>query len=222
LKNGIDSTNNPMLDLVFGGMLAMQTFQCKKLLFVSLLALSMVGVAQAGVIFFPVDATDTYLRTDQAPFADSLATGPVFINLSALGAVPGWILRLQTMGDLCYTNVGCVQLSLPLVAAFTSSTSLGATSVLDRITAISSGAPGVATGLTNYQSLTTNIANDFEVPTGSVLSLVVPAADSFYSDNSDPAPANLGINVEAVPEPGTLFLLASGLGLLFVSRRRRA
>jgi hypothetical protein len=188
-------------------------------------------VAQAGVIFFPVDATDTYLRTDQAPFADSLATGPVFINLSALGAVPGWILRLQTMGDLCYTNVGCVQLSLPLVAAFTSSTSLGATSVLDRITAISSGAPGVATGLTNYQSLTTNIANDFEVPTGSVLSLVVPAgaaylvvgvADSFYSDNSDPAPANLGINVEAVPEPGTLFLLASGLGLLFVSRRRRA
>ena len=91
--------------------------------------------------------------------------------------------------------------------------------------------PGVVTGNTYYGNLTTDISQDFEVPVGSPMSVVVPGGalflavgvtDSFYGDNSDPnGNLKLQLDVSRIPEPGTVLLLASGFGLLAAFRRRR-
>ncbi len=185
------------------------------------------GVANAAPIFIAINPQTSFLRTDPGD-----ASGVYFIDFSSLGIVAGDTLLLQTVGDFCMgSGSSCPEYAVPLIAAFTSGTTLGPQADLYRITPISSGAPGVTTGNTYYSSLTTDIDNDFEIPLGSPLAVVVPGGaaylavgvtDTWYKDNSDPT-SDLGIMLEVsqVPEPGTILLLASGIGLMVAFRRRR-
>jgi len=194
-----------------------------------LMCLSLAGVAQAAPIFHGILPTDTFLRTDSF----DTPTGPVWIYLSSYGIAPGSTVYLQTVGDLCFGGDPCVEQELPLTLVFAADNSQGARSELDQLTAIGppAGIPSRVTGNTWYQDLTTDIAQDFDVPIGSWLSVEVPAgagflavglADSYYADNSD-ADGNLGIllDTEPIPEPGTFLLLASALGAVLLGIRRK-
>ena len=199
-----------------------------KMLLLLVMALSLVGVATATPIFHGIDPTSTFLRTDSI----DASVGPVFVYLSAYGISPGMTISLQTLGDFCFTaGDPCTELAAPTVGVFTSDTSVAGTSVLDRLTAIGppAGITSLVTQNTWFENLTTDISQDFAIPVGSPLSLVVPdganylalgVADAFYADNSDPN-QDLGVVLEAVPEPGTMTLLALGVGMLLVGGLRR-
>jgi len=181
--------------------------------------------AEASPIFYPVNPTSSFLRHDPSDFA----VAPLFIDLAALGVSTGDTILLMASGDYCMMpGAGCTQYVVGLDAAFTVNMSLALPSNLLRISAVSSGLPSVVTPLTYYNHLTTDISQDFLVPNGSWLSVVVPSGanflaigtiDSFYKDNTDPD-SDLGIYIETVPEPSTFLLLASGLGLAAVFLRR--
>jgi len=194
---------------------------------VAVLMLAGVAVLSAAPILVPIDPRTTFLRTD---VGDSY--GVYFVDFNSLGILGGDTLYLQTLGDFCMGNgAGCTEYAVPLVAAFTSTNTLGDRANLDRLSAIASSAPGVVTAPTFYSALTTDIAQDFTVPLASPLSVVVPTGalylavgvtDSYYTDNSDPdGDLKLQLDTSQIPEPGTVLLLASGLGLLVAFRRRR-
>jgi len=199
-----------------------------RFLLVAVLALGAVSVASAAPILVSIDPRTTFLRTDAG---DSY--GVYFVDFSALGINAGDTLYLQTLGDFCMSSgAGCTEYAVPLIAAFASTNTLGDRANLNRLTAIASAAPGVVTGNTYYETLTTDISQDFAIPVGSPMSVVVPAGalylavgvtDSWYTDNSDPdRDLQLQLDVSRIPEPGTVVLLASGFGLLVAFRRRRA
>ncbi len=203
-----------------------------KMLLLLVMALSLVGVATATPIFHGIDPTSTFLRTDST----DTSVGPVFVNLSAYGISPGMTISLQTLGDMCFgAGDPCTEIASPLVGVFTTGTfPLGSTSELNRLIGPigpPSGITSLVTGETWYEHLTTDIPQDFAISVGSPLSVVVPdganylalgVADSFYADNSDPN-QDLGVvlDAEAIPEPGTLTLLALGVGMLLVGGLRR-
>ncbi len=87
---------------------------------------------------------------------------------------------------------------------------------------------------TFFGGVTTDIPEDFsitdtviQIPLGATHLFVAPH-DSFYGDNTDPdGDYAVRIGIAAVPEPGTLLLLSSGLAALGGvawrrDRRRRA
>jgi len=201
-----------------------------RLILMLLMFLSLTGMAQADPIFHGILPTDTFLLTDSV----DTPTGPVWIYLGGYGITPGMTIYLQTVGDLCFgAGDPCLQQELPLTLVFTADNSQGARSELNQLTAIGppTGIPSRVTGNTWFGNLPTDIAQDFDVPIGSWLSVEVPAgagflavglADSYYADNSDPG-GNLGIllDTEAIPEPGTFLLFASGLGAVLLGFRRK-
>lgn len=198
-----------------------------RFLLMAVLVVCSVSVASAAPIFIQIDPRTTFLRTDSGDFS-----GVYFVDFSVLGISAGNTLYLQTLGDFCMGyGAGCTEYAVPLIAAFTSSNTLGDRANLNRLTAIASEAPGVVTGRTYYANLTTDIPQDFAIPLGSPMSVVVPTGarylavgvtDSWYRDNSDPdGDLRLQLDVSRTPEPSTVVLLASGVGVLVAFRRRR-
>ena len=205
--------------------MGLRKYRLTKLAFPLAFILLLTVSAEAAPIFYSVNPTSSFLRHDPNDFA----VAPLFINLGTLGVSAGDTILLMAVGDYCMMpGASCTQYVVGLDAAFTVNMSLALPSNLLRISAVSSGLPSVVTPVTYYNYLTTDISQDFLVPNGSWLSVVVPSGanflaigtiDSFYKDNTDPD-GNLGIYIETVPEPGTVFLLASGLGLAAVFLRR--
>jgi hypothetical protein len=116
-----------------------------------------------------------------------------------------------------------------MIGVFSSTNVLLAPNFLNRVPgAIDAGMP-VVTWSTLYGNMATDILQDFriantivQVPLGANY-LFVAAEDIYYSDNSNPN-GNYGvrITVASVPEPSTILLLPSALGILFFLRKRRA
>ncbi len=198
-----------------------------KLIGLLVLLLSVAGVAYAGPIFEPVGPDDGYLRIEPG---DSSGHGNLIplLDLSLIpGAVPGATLLMQSVGGLCF-SYGTMCMSTSLGAVFTEDTTTAADpNTLQRLlTAIGppQGIADLASPSTYYMGLSTNFEGDFWVPNGSVLSVVIPngvnwlalgVIDSYYRDNTTWEGHTLGVELEvATPEPGTLLLFASGLGLL--------
>lgn len=77
----------------------------------------------------------------------------------------------------------------------------------------------------------TTIPNDFHIPTGTGITVVVPTEatylvvgvlDSYYADDSDPS-GTLGVQINEIsPEPATLGLFGMGMAALLAFRRYRS
>ncbi|MFN0194178.1 MAG: beta strand repeat-containing protein [Aestuariivirga sp.] len=154
----------------------------------------------------------TYLRTN----ADPAAVNATAINLSALGIAAGDVLALEATGDYDADGAGAVfgDTSGDVSAVFSSSSTLGASTLVNRVTGAVSAAnpifggtmPSVTTLSTGVGNFTTDISQDFalgraydgdttvtQVPTGAGF-LFLSARDSFFGDNTDPD-GDFGINI---------------------------
>jgi len=197
---------------------------------------------------FSVNSQSSFLYEDST---DS-QIGPLFIDLSCttgvttncVNAPAGSTLQLIGLGGLCFftfQNGACPGGESPafLGGAFDSNTSLLASSSLNPATSvnrltgsINAGVPNVSQTYlrTFYGNVDTTIPNDFFIPTGLGLTIVVPAGaqylvvgvlDSLYSDNTGNLSVEINQITSSVPEPATFGLLAAGLGGLALLQRRR-
>jgi PEP-CTERM motif len=167
------------------------------------------------------------------------------LNAPCVSAPAGTTIQIIALGNLCFLpGTGCTEYPASLGGAFDSNNLLVSSASLtggnvNRLTG-SVNAPGtvdvshVSYFNTYFGNIDTTIPNDFLIPTGNGIMVVVPTGanylvvgvmDSYYADNSDPL-NNLAVQINAfvpsIPEPGTIGLLAAGLGAFaFVRRERR-
>jgi hypothetical protein len=165
-------------------------------------------------------------------------TCPIGVTTNCVNAPAGTSLTLIGLGLTCYTQIGCPPESAPtLGGVFDSNNVLLPSGSLppgnvNRLTGtINAGAP---TNLvfhnpflnTYYGNVDTTIPNDFYIPTGAGLTVVVPSGanflvigllDSFMGDNSDPS-HTLALQINGIgppaPEPGTIGLMLAGIALI--------
>jgi hypothetical protein len=191
-------------------------------------------------------------------------SGPVsalFLNLASLGATAGETLQIIGVGAECFQGVtNCPPESSPeLGGVFDSNNTELASSSLTPCSPQPSCPTGVdpltgtlaVVGLpaqplvtnnpylnTYYGNVNTTIPNDFYIPTGTGITVVVPngatylvvgVLDSYYADDSDPS-GTLAVQINeitsshqsSVPEPATLGLFGMGITALVAFRRYRS
>jgi len=130
-----------------------------------------------------VSSRHTFLRTD----ASDATNPPVIVRLSEAGFGPGRVIRMHTEGMYSSPARSFVY------ALFSATDQVLGRETLQRVPgAIQSDAPMFATGNTYFDSLSTDIPQDFQVTT-SGLTLAMPEGarylvlgfyDSWYNDNS--------------------------------------
>lgn len=229
----------------------------------ALLALAGVCASASSITLgtFAVNPQATFLY--EAP-QDTSASAPVialFLNLSSLDVTAGETLQIIGVGSECFVGlVGCPPESpADLAGVFDSNNTELASSSLTPCTPQPTCTPGVdrltgtvpVVGLPSQPTVTNNaylntyfggvnttIPNDFYIPTGTGITVVVPTGasylvvgvlDSYYADDSDPS-GTLGVEVNeitssqqsAVPEPATLGLFGMGITALLAFRRHRS
>lgn len=155
---------------------------------------------------YPLDPRATYLRTNQ----DS-PLPPLVLDLPALGIAPGQWLRLESTGAFRYINGGLDDYR-SLVAVFSNSAQLLATSVQQRVPGAIAAGPAFVSGGTYYGNLPIDVPQDFfvsrqtwddgvlvEVPAGAS-HLFLGVHDSLFNDNADPN-GDFGARVTVVATP---------------------
>jgi len=142
------------------------------------------GLVPAGI--YSIDPRATYLLTSQ----DSAPNAKAFL-LAEMSLSPGDFIRLQQFGDY---KPGTIynDASKGLIAVFSGTNILLSSNLLNRVQDALDAGIDVATSVTFYGSLATDIPEDFlindtyvQIPQGAAY-LFIAASDSLYRDNSDP------------------------------------
>lgn len=141
---------------------------------------------------FPMSPKAAFHRLNQ-----DTAAAPLVLDLVALGISPGQYLRVGTVGAFRYINGGQDNYR-SLVGVFSSSSTLLATNVQQRVPDAIAAGPTFASGGTYYGSLPMDIPQDFfasrntwddhvvvRVPNGAAF-LFLAVHDSLFNDNVDP------------------------------------
>ncbi len=141
---------------------------------------------------YPLNPRSTFLRTNN----DS-PQPPLVVDLGALGVAPGTWLRVGTTGGFSYISGGADGFH-SLIGVFSSSSTLLATSVQNRVPGAIGAGPSFPSGSTYYGALPMDIPEDFfasrnlwddaitvRVPAGAAF-LFLGVHDSLYNDNNDP------------------------------------
>lgn len=173
-------------------------------------------------------------------------TCPMGVTTDCVNATPGETLQIIGLGTFCYGPANCPpEVAASLAGIFDSnnillnSSSLPAGDV-DRLTGtMNAGAPSTLVFHNPYLNayygnVDTTIPNDFFIPTGTGLTVVIPngatylvvgVLDSYYADDTDPS-GTLAVeiigNQNAAPEPASFSLFAAGIVGLVAFRYYRS
>ena len=172
-----------------------------------LAALLLAPIAVAQTWSSPMSPRATYLRTN----SDS-PLPPLILDLAAFGAAPGQWLRIQSTGA-CRQVSGGQDNVRAMCGVFSSSTTLLATNVQQRVPDAIAAGPSFGAGADTYiGSLPIDIPQDFyisrtnyadfidvRIPTGAAY-LFLATWDSLYNDNVDPN-GDWGVVVTVIPTP---------------------
>lgn len=171
---------------------------------VALLGLGSLCAAQT--FTYPLNPRATYLRTNQDQPAP-----PLVLDLAAIGAPAGTWLRVGTTGGFRYISGGQDGYR-SLCGVFSSSSTLLATNLQQRVPDAIAAGPSFASASTFYGSLPMDVPQDFfcsrngwaentvvQVPAGAT-HLFLGVHDSLYNDNVDPN-GDFAAVVSLVPTP---------------------
>ncbi len=188
-------------------------------------------------------------------------SGPVsalFLNLGSLGATAGETIQIIVSGGECYSGPCGSPGLVYLAGVFDSNNTELASNISPNCTVGGAGVnrltgtvavPGLGpqplvtnnTYLDPYSCgpqdpsapayVNTTIPNDFYIPTGAGITLVVPAGanylvvgilDSYYADNLGNPMVTINEIAASVPEPATIALFGIGAAALLTFRRYRS
>lgn len=230
----------------------------KRVLFLAaLLAFATVCGSAASITLgtFAINPQSTFLYESN----NDVNAGALFINLTCppgvttncVDAPAGTTLQIIGLGGMCFGQAACPPelFGESLGGVFDANNILNASSGLgagnvNRLTGTVNA--GASTNLvshnpflnTYYGNVDTTIPNDFFIPTGAGITIVVPTGanflvlgvlDSFFADNTDPT-HDLAVQINSVaaptppgvPEPATIGLMLTGIALLAARRLRLA
>lgn len=193
--------------------------------------------AMATSITIPIDPVQTYLFTNNDPWSGvGSVPGTTPFALSALGISGGDFIQLEEVGAWydghagygLGVDVSAMDTVKEMIGVFSSSNTLLAPNIFDRVPDALDAGVHIATWNTLFGNMPTDshdvfgITNTFlHVPVGANY-LFVAAHDIYYSDNSDPN-GDFAVRITpiaSVPEPSALLLLALGfVGLAWYSRK---
>ena len=184
-----------------------------------------------------IDPRATFLFTNNDPWSGiGSVPGTTPIALSALGISGGESIQLEEVGAWYDGHAGygpgvdvsAMDTVKEMIGVFSSSNTLLAPNIFDRVPGALDAGVHIATWNTLFGNMPTDshdvfgITNTFlHVPVGANY-LFVAAHDIYYSDNSDPN-GDFAVRITpiaSVPEPSALLLLALGfVGLASYSRK---
>jgi T5SS/PEP-CTERM-associated repeat protein len=155
---------------------------------------SVIGGTATHIVINP---NATYLRTN----ADPLAIDAIAINLATLGIAAGDLISIEQSGEYDGNGAAAGGDAFDLVGVFSTSTTLTASSNLNRVTGaiaatnvFGAATPPFITSPTSTGGLATDIAADVLIPVAEDNLVIVPVSattlfvtpnDSFFGDNTD-------------------------------------
>ena len=188
---------------------------------------------EAKAVTISIDPLRTFLFTNNDPWTGIGSVQPsVPIALSTIGISAGDMIELDQLGDYydgrdgygAGVNTFALDTSTEMIGIFSSSATLLAPNLLDRVPDAIDAGLSVTSWNTLFGNMSTDIPYDFrvantvvQVPFGATY-LFIAAHDIYYSDNSDPdgdyAVTITRLSSSApVPENSAMF----GLGFIFVA-----
>jgi hypothetical protein len=188
---------------------------------------------EAKAVTISIDPLRTFLFTNNDPWSGVGSVQPsIPIALNSIGISAGDTIQLDQLGDYYDgrdgygpgVNTLALDTSTEMIGIFSSSNTLLAPNVLDRVPGAIDAGLSVTSWNTLFGNMSTDIPYDFrvantivQVPVGAAY-LFIAAHDIYYSDNSDPD-GDYAVRITqlsssaAVPESSGIY----GLGFIFVA-----